>query len=125
MEPYIIHVHSAQALLLLRCAVVRRPVVYTLHTFRCNFPLWLFRAFDRITGSYIAIGDACRSLLEEAVRRPVILIRNGVPATFSRATPRKAPRRDPVLLSAGALTPQKDYATLIRDRKSTRLNSSH
>src|SRR3546814_18889301 len=45
---------------------------------------------------------------------PVILIRNGVPATFSRATPRKAPRRDPVLLSAGALTPQKDYATLIR-----------
>src|SRR3546814_18221733 len=54
------------------------------------------------------------SLWYVAVRSPVLLFRNAVPATFSRATPRKAPRRDPVLLSAGALTPQKDYATLIR-----------
>src|SRR3546814_3920679 len=41
MEPDIIHVHTAQALLLLLFAGVRRPVVYTHHNIRCNFPLWL------------------------------------------------------------------------------------
>src|SRR3546814_17269349 len=63
MEPDIIHVHTAQALLLLLFAGVRRPVVYTHHNIRCNFPLWLFRAFARIPGSYnpIELGRAsCR-----------------------------------------------------------------
>ncbi|MBK5264134.1 MAG: glycosyltransferase, partial [Alphaproteobacteria bacterium] len=88
IDPDIIHVHTPQALLMLLLAGVRRPTVYTHHNIRCNFPLWLFHVFDRVVDRYIAIGEACRNLLESVVRKPLILIRNGVPETFSIAAPR-------------------------------------
>lgn len=114
LQPDIIHAHTAQALLLLLFAGVRRPIVYTHHNIRCNFPPMLFHAFDWIVDRYVAIGDACQSVLNDVTRRPVVLIRNGVPAAFSDAPQRQRLPRDPVLLSAGALTPQKDYPNLIR-----------
>src|SRR3546814_19701669 len=55
MEPDIIHVHPAQAILLLLFAGFRRPVVYTQHNIRCNVPFCLFRTFYRTPGDFLPI----------------------------------------------------------------------
>lgn len=113
-RPDVIHVHTGHGLMFLAFGLVRRPVVYTHHNIRMNFPAVLFRVFDRFVDRYVAICTACEAMLRQHVRKPMTLIYNGVPSVFASAGARQASAQDPVVLAVGALTPQKDYPTLIR-----------
>lgn len=111
--PDVLHIHLARGLMCRSLSRVRLPTVYTHHNVVTNFSPWLFRLFDRSVDRYVAIGAACRALLERHVRRPIVSIPNGVPATFAAGEPRRSLPRDPLILGVGNLNPQKDYATLI------------
>ena len=113
-RPDIVHAHTGHMLMFHAFGMLRVPTVYTHHNIRMNFPPALFRVFDRFVDRYVAICGACEATLQRHVRRPIVRIYNGVPSSFSSAGPRTAPGEHPVLLAVGALTPQKDYPTLIR-----------
>lgn len=113
-RPDIIHAHTGHGLMFQALGLVRAPTVYTHHNIRMNFPAALFRVFDRFVDRYVAICGACEAMLRRHVRKPVTLIYNGVPASFASVGPRRAPAEHPTVLAVGALTPQKDYPTLIR-----------
>ena len=113
-RPDVIHIHTGHGLMFQALGLVRPPTVYTHHNIRMNFPPALFRLFDRFVDRYVAICGACETMLRRHVRGPVELIYNGVPADFASSGPRAAPAEHPIVLAVGALTPQKDYPTLIR-----------
>lgn len=113
-KPDILHVHTGHGLLFQAIGALRLPTVYTHHNIRLNFPPFLFKVFDTFVDRYVAICGACEQLLESHVRRPVDFVFNGVPKHFSPAGPRTEPARDPIVLSVGAVTDQKDYPTLVR-----------
>jgi glycosyltransferase involved in cell wall biosynthesis len=113
-RPDVIHAHTGHGLMFQALSLIRVPTVYTHHNIRMNFPPALFWLFDRFVDRYVAICGACEMVLHQHVRRPVALIYNGVPASFASDEVRHAPARHPVVLAVGALTPQKDYPTLVR-----------
>src|SRR3546814_8169300 len=84
MEPDIIHVHTAQALLLLLFAGVRRPVVYTHHNIRCNFPLWLFRSEEHTSElqSLMRISYAVFCLKKKKLTNRLIVIQQPIITPF-------------------------------------------
>ena len=112
-QPDIVHVHTAQALIYLLLAGGPWKIVYTHHNVRLNFPAWLFRLFDRIVEAYVAIGPQCREMLTSHTNNPIIDIVNGVPTSFANKRSRKKARKDPVILSVGLLSEQKNYPLLI------------
>jgi glycosyltransferase involved in cell wall biosynthesis len=112
-RPDIVHIHLGYGLLFEAIGLVRVPTVYTHHNIRLNFPAWLFHLFDRFVDRYVAICNACAAMLGRYVKRPITLIPNGVPPTFSIASARTRLPRDVNILSVGRLTAQKDYANLI------------
>jgi len=112
-RPDILHIHLARGLLARALSGLRVPTVYTHHNVTTNFTPRLFALFDRSVDRYVAIGAACRNLLEAHVRRPIVPIRNGVPASFAVAEARRSLPRDPFILAVGGLGAKKDYPTLI------------
>ena len=112
-RPDILHVHLARALMWRSFSGVGVPTVFTHHNVVINFSPWLFRLFDLSVDRYVAIGDACRRLLERHARRPIVPIPNGVPAAFAEGGARASLPSDPLILAVGNLSAQKDYATLI------------
>lgn len=112
-QPDVLHAHLARGLMARSLSFVRVPTVYTHHNVTTNFSPRLFRWFDRSVDRYVAIGDACGDLLERHVRRPIVAIQNGVPASFAQGEARTDLPRDPLVLAVGGLTPKKDYPTLI------------
>jgi len=112
-RPDVLHIHLARGLMCRSFSGTRVPTVYTHHNVTTNFSPWLFRLFDRSVDRYVAIGHACRQLLESHVRRPIVSIPNGVPAGFGEGGQRRKLARDPLILGVGNLSAQKDYATLI------------
>jgi glycosyltransferase involved in cell wall biosynthesis len=112
-RPGVLHVHLARGLMARSLSGLTVPTVYTHHNVTTNFSPRLFRWFDRSVDRYVAIGDACRELLDRHVRRPIVSIQNGVPASFAQASARSGLPRDPLVLAVGGLTPKKDYPTLI------------
>lgn len=113
-RPDVIHAHTGHGLMFQALGLVRGPTAYTHHNIRMNFPPALFRVFDRFVDRYVAICGACGTMLGRHVRKPVALIYNGVPSNFAADRIRQAPAEHPTVLAVGALTPQKDYPTLIR-----------
>jgi glycosyltransferase involved in cell wall biosynthesis len=112
-RPDILHIHLARGLMCRSFSGLRVATVYTHHNVVTNFSPWLFRLFDRSVDRYVAIGTACRALLERHVRRPIVSIPNGVPAAFAAGEPRTFLPKDPLVLGVGNLSTQKDYATLV------------
>ncbi|WOF43556.1 glycosyltransferase [Sphingopyxis indica] len=112
-RPDIVHAHTARALPMLWLAGVRCPVVLTHHNSKLSFPPQMFALFDRIVGSYVAIGRDCEKLLAAHVRRPVTPIVNAAGAGFLAAEGRKAIGEPATILAVGALTDQKNYPMLI------------
>ncbi|HWT11946.1 MAG TPA: glycosyltransferase [Allosphingosinicella sp.] len=113
-RPDILHSHLARGLMCRSLSGVRTPTVYTHHNVTTNFSPLLFRLFDRSVQRYVAIGSACRDLLERHVRRPIVSIPNGVPASFSPAGRRAELASDPFILAVGNLSPKKDYGNLVQ-----------
>ena len=111
--PDVLHVHLARGLLALAFAGLRLPTVYTHHNVVANFPPRLFRLLGRKVDHYVAIGEACRAFLERHVSGPIADIPNGVPADFERASPREGYGREPLILSVGAMSAQKDFPTFV------------
>ena len=109
IQPDLLHIHLARGLMARSLSGLRVPTVYTHHNVTTNFPAPLFRWFDLNVDHYVAIGAACRALLELNVRRRIASIPNGVPASFSRGRPRTGVARDPFILAVGNLNPKKDY----------------
>src|SRR5688500_4673259 len=66
-RPDILHVHLARGLMWRSLSGVGVATVFTHHNVVTNFSPWLFRLFDRSVDTYVAIGDACRQLLERHV----------------------------------------------------------
>lgn len=112
-RPDVVHAHTARALPMLWLAGVRCPVVLTHHNSKLSFPPQMFALFDRIVGSYVAIGRDCARLLATHVRRPVVSIVNAAGAGFLATEGRKAVGRPATILAVGALTGQKNYPMLI------------
>lgn len=78
----VIHCHLYYALLF-SFFVFKIPVIYTHHSFRLGLPRFFYRIFDRKVSAYIAICNACRTLLEGSNRR-VVQINNAVPRSRIR-----------------------------------------
>jgi glycosyltransferase involved in cell wall biosynthesis len=114
LRPDIIHAHTARAIPMLWLARTRQPIVLTHHNTRLSFPPRMFRFFDRSVGAYVAITPECAEIAAAHARRPIRLIPNAASETFRADTPRARPAPNPTIISVGALTPQKDYPTLIR-----------
>ena len=112
--PDVLHVHTPYALLARAIAGLRVPTLYTHHNSILQFHPSLFRIFDRVVSRYVAICRACELVLKAHARRPIELIRNGVPDAFVRAGARERLAENPTVLSVGAVTRQKDYPTLIK-----------
>lgn len=113
-RPDVIHAHTARAALMLSIAFPAAPVILTHHNSRLSFPPQLFKVFDRIVHSYVAISEECATQTRRLARRPVRLIINGAAAAYRSATGRAPPPMDPTILAVGTLSDQKDYPTLIR-----------
>ena len=114
MKPDIVHAHTARAVLMLRLAGVRVPVVLTHHNSRLSFRPRLFTVFDTVVSAYVAISKECADIARRHARRPVELIVNGADARFRASQPRQKPARDPIIVAVGTASAQKDYPTLIR-----------
>ncbi len=111
--PDVLHIHSANGLLFQALGLLRKPTIYTHHNIRLNFPAFLFSIFDRFVDRYVAISSPCEALLRRHVSRPIISIPNGVADDFALESHRLLPQ-DPIVLSVGTITAQKDYSTLVR-----------
>jgi glycosyltransferase involved in cell wall biosynthesis len=114
-QPDIIHSHIATSILAKGLSGSRVPMVYTHHNTVVRFPKSIFRIFDLLVRRYVAICLPAESMLKQLTSRPVELIRNGI-------QPRSRPRVDfkkqsKIVLSVGALSPQKDYETLVEVAK--------
>ena len=112
-RPDILHVHLARGLMCRSLSGIRVPTVYTHHNVTTNFSPLLFKLFDRSVDHYVAIGQACRELLEKHVRKPITSIPNGVPVSFSQGGPGRKLSAEPFILAVGNLSPKKDYAALV------------
>lgn len=106
----IVHAHTPRGLLLLPLS--GRPVIYTHHNVRLNFPAWLFAIFNRMVDTYVAVSAPCAALLEKHVSRPLVRIPNG--SAFPSGSPRTSLPPNPTVLSLGFISPQKDYENLVR-----------
>ncbi|HEU4960636.1 MAG TPA: glycosyltransferase [Sphingomonas sp.] len=113
-RPDVIHAHTAQAALILALLRPAAPVVMTHHNSRLSFPPTLFRILDTIVRGYVGISAECTATVERLSRRPVSTIINAADAAFEAPAPRAAPAADPVVISVGAPSRQKNYRTLIR-----------
>ena len=113
LQPDIIHAHTARALPLLALARPGVPIVLTHHNSRWSFPPRALALFDRIVYAYVAISDACALQIAQHARRPIRKILNAASDRF-QASERTATARDPVILTVGTVSEQKDYPTLIR-----------
>jgi glycosyltransferase involved in cell wall biosynthesis len=114
LRPDIVHAHTARAVLMLRLAGVRVPVILTHHNSRLSFPPRLFAIFDSIVSAYVAISAQCAEIARQHARRPVQLIENGADARFRAPHARSRPADHSTIIAVGTATEQKDYPTLIR-----------
>jgi glycosyltransferase involved in cell wall biosynthesis len=114
VRPDLVHAHTARAVLMLKLAGVRAPVVLTHHNSRLSFPPRLFGAFDTVVSAYVAISGECAEIARRHARRPVEQIVNGADSSFRAAAPRSEPAQHPVIVAVGTASAQKDYPTLIR-----------
>ena len=117
ISPDIIHVHTPQALVYLLLLRPKCKIVYTHHNVSTNFPPFLFRLFDHIVSAYVAISPQCRNMLRKHVNQPLIDIKNGVSANFALPQKRISCAIDPIILSVGLLSAQKNYPLLITAAK--------
>lgn len=113
-RPDVIHAHTAQAGLILAMLRPAATVVITHHNSRLSFPPSLFRVLDTIASGYVGISAECTKVVSRLSRRPVTTIINAADTAFAAAAPRVGPSNDPVIISVGAPSIQKDYQTLIR-----------
>ena len=113
-KPDIIHVHTAQAALFLALLRPGMPVVMTHHNSRLSFSPLLFLLFDTVVDRYVGISDRCLQITNRFSRRPISKIVNAASRKFEAGKARTAISHNPVVLSVGALTEQKNYETLIR-----------
>ncbi|QAY78030.1 glycosyltransferase [Sphingosinicella sp. BN140058] len=114
LRPDVIHAHTARAIPMLWLARTKAPILLTHHNTRLSFPPAMFRFFDLSVREYVAITPECARIARAHARRPIRLIPNAASEAFRAAAPRTRPAERPMILSVGALTPQKDYPTLIR-----------
>ena len=112
-RPDVLHLHLAWGLLFQALGLLRARTVYTHHNIVFKFPPRLFRIFDRFVTRYVAICEACRTVLAQHVGRPIVLIYNGVPRSFAQPAVDRVDRQVIEVLSVGNLTPQKYYPRLV------------
>lgn len=114
LQPDIIHVHTARALLYFVGAGPKIPIILTHHNSKLSFPPLTFKLFDRLVSSYVAISDECKGLIKKSATRPVIKIRNAAGTAFRTGSPRTLPQQHFEILCVGAISEQKNYQLLIR-----------
>lgn len=113
LRPDVVHVHTARAALMLFVGQVRVPAILTHHNSVLGFSPTLFRLFDRVVGSYVAISQETRRMLEASVRRPVVQIVNAAGRGFRARAPRSVPSSPLRVLTVGTISDQKNYPLLI------------
>ena len=113
IDPDVIHLHTARAVLMTGLARPTAPVILTHHNSRLSFPARMFTIFDRIVFAYVGISDACTRQTRAYARKPARMILNGADASFRAAAPRSGLGKTVTLLAVGALSEQKDYPTLV------------
>lgn len=111
--PDVVHAHTVRALPMLALGAKKLPTVLTHHNTRLPFPPWLFKIFDRMTDSYVAIGVDVEEILRGLVGKPIVRIPNAANRSFKAVEPRQTPADPPHILSVGAVSRQKNYDLLI------------
>lgn len=113
-RPDVVHAHTARALPLLALARNSARVAFTHHNTRIGFPPILFRAFDRMTDAYVAIGRDVEGILTRHVGKPIVPIANCAGRNFAGGLQRDKPRAEkPQVLSVGAISGQKNYGLVL------------
>lgn len=120
IKPDVIHVHTAQAAIYLAFLRPAVPVVMTHHNSRLSFPARLFFFFDTVVDHYVAISDTCAKTATRFSRRPITKVINAASKSFKAGEARSRIADLPVILSVGAVTPQKNYELLIRAAEQVR-----
>jgi glycosyltransferase involved in cell wall biosynthesis len=113
IQPDIIHAHTARALPMLAIKFGQAPVVLTHHNSRLSFHPALFKVFDRLVCSYVAISHEARQTQEAFAHKPIAYIPNAAGAHFVAGEPRKGPSLPAQIISVGAISDQKNYDLLI------------
>lgn len=108
-----IHAHTARALMMLYPSRGHIPVVLTHHNSHLSFPPRMFRLFDRIVDSYVAISKETETIFARRVQKPVIHIPNAASRGFTAKEPRRAISNAGQILSVGAISAQKHYDLLV------------
>jgi glycosyltransferase involved in cell wall biosynthesis len=112
-EPGIVHAHTARALGMIALAGARVTTVLTHHNSKLSFPPGMFALFDRIASGYVAISEETAGISRRNARRPYRLIPNAAAPKFRSEGPRTGISRPAHILSAGAVSEQKNYGLLI------------
>ena len=123
IKPDVIHVHTAQAAVYLAFLRPDVPLVMTHHNSRLSFPARLFFFFDTVVDHYVAISDSCAKTAKRFSRRPITKVINAASQNFKAGEARSGIAERPVILSVGALTPQKNYELLIRAAERLRVRN--
>lgn len=113
LKPDVIHAHTARALLMLYPTTGGAPVILTHHNSQLSFPPQMFKLFDRIIKTYVAISKEAEAILKRHVRRPVIYIPNAASGSFTAKAPRTTPGPKRHILSVGTISAQKNYDLVI------------
>ncbi len=115
--PDVVHAHTVRALPMLALGLIKAPRVLTHHNTRLPFSPKMFRMFDRLTDTYVAIGADVEAVLSQYVTKPIVRIPNAAGRSFAKSVHRTAPQKPPHILSVGTISEQKNYALLIDTAK--------
>jgi glycosyltransferase involved in cell wall biosynthesis len=113
LKPDVIHAHTARALLMLYPAPGGAPVVLTHHNSHLSFNPRMFKLFDRIAKTYVAISKETETIFARHVRKPIAYIPNAASKSFAAKSPRSTPSAARQILSVGTISAQKHYDLLI------------
>ncbi|MEL7197058.1 MAG: glycosyltransferase family 4 protein [Pseudomonadota bacterium] len=121
--PDIVHAHTVRALPMLALGRIKAPRVLTHHNTRLPFSPKMFRVFDRLTRTYVAIGADVEDVLSQHVNRPIVRIPNAAGRSFAQGEKRKRVQSHPHILSVGAISEQKNYPLLIETAKALKASN--
>ncbi|WP_428630651.1 glycosyltransferase family 4 protein [Sphingopyxis sp.] len=113
LRPDIIHAHTARSLPMLYPAPRTSRVVLTHHNSRLGFSPHMFKLFDRVVDTYVAISKETEELFSRHARNPVVHIPNAASRSFAAGRARDRIEGKPRILSVGAVSAQKHYDLLI------------
>lgn len=113
LRPDIVHAHTLRAVPMLYSPRAQVPIVATHHNSHLGFAPQMFRLFDRIVDSYVAISRESEAIIGRHARRPIAHIPNAASRTFTAGAPRGPLAHPPKILSVGTISAQKHYDLVV------------